>query len=122
MVGKNLMRHYFDLYCVGTEAKIGADTLTRQVALNDLCFSDGLKFGTVQAVGRLPDPALLVEELWLELERKGSPVLARLVRLAAPLIAYGTKRKISDRLILTAIMEDLPYESNSVSLAESGMA
>lgn len=120
MVGKNLMRHYFDLYCVDTKAEISADTLTKQIALNDVYFSDGYKLGTVQAVGKLQSPDVLTQELWQEIDRKGSPNLARVIKFMSPLVSYIVKRNISRRLVLTAIMEDLPYAHNRVDVMGSG--
>ena len=120
MVGKNLMRHYFDLYCVHTKADISTRTLTKQIALNDAYFSDGHKLGTVQAVGRLQSPDVLTDELWHEAKRKGNPALAKIIKLAKPLVAYIINKNIYNRLILTAIMEDLPYSHNSVSVTGPG--
>ena len=119
MVGKNLMRHYFDLYCVDTRAKVSAATLIKQIALNDAYFDDGHKLGTVQAVGRLQSSDVLVKELWQEFERKGYPIIARLIRSVTPLITYIVNRNISQRLILTGIMEDIPYEHNFVDVTGS---
>ncbi len=117
LVGKNLMRHFFDLYCMKTKASVDGGVLTKQIALNDAYVVNGQKLGTVQAVGKLPSTAALVEELWEELARKGHPLLAGLIRGAKPLLKFGIERQISRRLILTAIMEDLPYEYNKVALA-----
>ncbi|WP_051928215.1 GMC oxidoreductase [Nitrosococcus oceani] len=120
LVGKNLMRHYFDLYCVKTEAEVDSGALIKQIAFNDLYCRDDHKLGTVQAVGRLAPSGALVKELHDEIHRKGNPVLATFIRSARPIIKMGVERFISSRLILTAIMEDLPYEDNQVQLANGG--
>lgn len=119
-VGKNLMRHFFDLYCVKTQATVGDGSLIKQIALNDAYIVDGQKLGTVQAVGKIPNASALAEELWEEMARKGHPGVAQLLKLARPFVGLFAERMISRRLILTAIMEDLPYEYNRVTLPSSG--
>jgi len=120
LVGKNLMRHYFDLYCVKTKTALQQGVLIKQIALNDLYRADDQKLGTVQAVGSLASAAALVSELHNEVRRKGNPALARIIKLARPIMTYAVDRFICRRLILTAIMEDVPYEENQIRPSPSG--
>lgn len=117
LVGRNLMRHYVDLYAVYPKSAIRATDLTKALAFNDFYQTEGGKLGTVQSFGRLPGAVMLAESLQADLERDFGPLAARLFRPAKPLVRWGLNRLLSRTLILAGIMEDLPYEANRTSPA-----
>ncbi len=119
-VGKNLMRHYFDLYCIKTRIPPVEGMLLKQIALNDAYYDDnGKTLGTLQAVGRLPNAAALIYELSQELDRKGQRVFSKLVYITRALLRQFANYNLTQRLILTGIMEDVPYLENKVALSDS---
>lgn len=119
LVGRNLMRHYLDLYCVETKVDPLSAGLVKQLAFNDLYLDreTGEKLGTVQSVGRLASPDSLTDDLLEEMDRKGMRWLSRLLKPAKPLIRKFAQRKITGRVVLTGIMEDLPYPDNRVTVS-----
>lgn len=114
LVGRNLMRHYVDLYLVKTEAPPGPDARLKELAFNDLYYVGGQKYGTVQSFGALPPVPVLLAEQERELREKGRPWLASLFRLSKPLVRPIFRRVLSRRVILASIMEDLPFHENRV--------
>src|SRR5581483_12167765 len=59
MVGKNLMRHYIDLYALSLPCKLDSQTDPKELGLNDFYQTPGGgKFGTLQSFGWLPPPAV----------------------------------------------------------------
>lgn len=114
LVGKNLMRHFMDIYCLQTKNEIFPHTLTKQLALNDLYIREQSKLGTVQAVGRLHESAALVDELSQELQRKGHPLTSQLVKWFKPNLKQWLNKSVNSRMVFTGIMEDLPNSRNRV--------
>lgn len=118
LVGRNLMRHYIDLYALFTGQAIERDSRVKELAFNDLYQNDGVKLGSVQSFGFLPPAPILVEEMTADLRHQGGPLAAGLFTLIKPLARFGLKQLFSRALILATTMEDLPYEDNRVTLSE----
>lgn len=121
LVGRNLMRHYVDLYMVRTDTPPGPDARLKELAFNDLYFIDGQKYGTVQSFGSLPPVPVLLAEQERELRENRRPFLASLFRLGKPLVRPIFRRVLSGRVILASIMEDLPYHDNRVTVGPEGV-
>lgn len=119
VVGANLMRHYFDLFCVATQADISEACGKKQLVFNDLYYSESMKYGTVQTLGRLASTESLVEDLWKELRRKRVPILPHVIRALTPVVKSWADRNISGRLVLNSVMEDLPYSHNRVGISNN---
>jgi choline dehydrogenase-like flavoprotein len=119
LVGRNLMRHYVDLYLVNP----GVDGANYDKALgfNDFYQDAAGKLGTVQSFGALPPPALLVESLQDELRQSAMPLLAGLMAPAKPLIRAMLGR-LTKRPIMASVLEDLPYRDNRVVPYDGGVA
>lgn len=120
LVGRNLMRHYVDLYVVTPRNRQGhAD---KALAFNDFYTVGGRKLGSVQSFGELPPAAVLAENLRQDIRHGPAPWLSGPFRLLRPL-ATAFLRRLGERgLVLASVMEDLPYADNRVLLAEGGLA
>jgi choline dehydrogenase-like flavoprotein len=114
-VGRNLMRHFIDYYILYPKT---ADQggLLKQLALNDLYLTDGMKFGTLQSNGSLPSAQSLaagfrgtLEDIW--------PPLARLFPLIRPFAEIRAEQIRSHSYSLVAFCEDLPYRTNRITLS-----
>lgn len=116
LVGRNLMRHYVDLYLVRTQAPPGPDAGLKELAFNDLYSVHGQKFGTVQSFGSLPPVPILLTEQERTLRANRRRISARVFRWAKPLIRPIFQRMLSRRVILASIMEDLPFSDNRVTI------
>lgn len=116
LVGKNLMRHYIDLYAVPTKIK-KIEGHMKEIALNDLYFKKGEKLGNIQSFGLLPKAPILVETLQQELREK-SAALGFLFGLGKPIVGWFISLLLSHKVVLATIMEDLPYLDNKVTIDE----
>jgi choline dehydrogenase-like flavoprotein len=114
LVGRNLMRHFVDLYAISTKSRYITGHM-KEIALNDFYFNDGLKLGTVQSFGHLPPPGILVDAIALELKEK-SVFLALFFNAMKPFIRIALSWLLSKKVILVSILEDLPYLDNRVSI------
>ncbi|HEY2032190.1 MAG TPA: GMC family oxidoreductase [Rhizomicrobium sp.] len=120
-VGRNLMRHFLDYYIVYPKTRPAPDALVKQIALNDLYFTSGAKYGTLQSNGRLPPVRNLAMGLREDLRKKSSLLGAAFPALL-PFVEFGFRRMLSGSLVLASIMEDLPYRDNRIGLAPDGKA
>ncbi|MBE9535111.1 MAG: GMC family oxidoreductase [Proteobacteria bacterium] len=118
LVGRNLMRHYIDLYAVFPKARQGLPGNLKELAFNDFYIAGGQKLGTVQSFGAMPPASVIVESMEQEL-REGSLIgAAWLFKLAKPMVKPVLNHLFSRSIILATIMEDLPYKDNLVMLSE----
>ena len=119
LVGRNLMRHYVDLYLV--DAGVAGDNRDKALGVNDFYLRGGGKpgdkpsgkLGTLQSFGALPPAAMLVENLEDDLRQSALPWLGALIRPVKPVIR-GVLAHLTRRLILATLLEDLPYRDNRV--------
>jgi choline dehydrogenase-like flavoprotein len=118
LVGKNLMRHFIDLYALLPKSSRKGSHKFKEIAFNDYYLQGERKLGTVQSFGAMPPPSVLAEGMGHELERGSMPFTGPLFRLARPLIKTLLSRIFSGRLVLASILEDLPYRDNRVMLAD----
>ncbi|MDI6029304.1 GMC family oxidoreductase [Corticibacterium sp. UT-5YL-CI-8] len=117
-VGRNVMRHLLDYYLVYPKAS-PADGFLKQIAFNDLYLTNGRKMGTVQSNGRLP-PASTIAKFFREELRTLWPPLAHLFPLIRPAVEFRIRTMLSGTYVFAAFLEDLPFQSNRVTLSRSG--
>lgn len=111
LVGKNLMRHFIDLYTVLPHEK--PDKVNpREVGFNDFYLCDKGKFGTVQNFGAFPP----VETVSEEFKNYFGAFLAKIINLG---VVFFLHYFVKGHLIFASITEDLPYEDNAVFLDET---
>lgn len=116
LVGKNLMRHFIDLYLVDPRCgKI--DNRFKELAFNDFYCIDGQKLGTVQSFGQLPPAPIMARSLKDEARFPG---LGGLLGLISP-ITHSIMTKMAENFIaLASIVEDPPYLNNRVTVSDNG--
>jgi choline dehydrogenase-like flavoprotein len=117
LVGRNLMRHYVDLYAISPKTREKYSVNFKEIACNDFYVSGDQKFGTVQSFGALPPASIITEEMEHDIREGSFPAAGFLFRLAKPLVRYFLAKMFSRRLIIATIMEDLPYEENRVMVS-----
>jgi choline dehydrogenase-like flavoprotein len=111
LVGRNVMRHLMDLIEVWPQpdfkntAQNGDLGLTKEIGLNDFYFWEGEKYGAVQSFHSMPPIELLTNHPGWQL---------KVLRLVSPAVRPIYERFFRGGLVLTTIMEDLPYLDNRV--------
>ncbi len=118
LVGRNLMRHYIDLYAIKPETKKRISPNLKEIAFNDFYVCAGQKFGTVQSFGSLPPASVLTDGIEKELRRGSLSFVGPLFGFIKPFISFILSRFFSQRIILAGIMEDLPHRDNMVMLSD----
>jgi len=118
MVGRNLMRHYVDLYALRLGAGRAMAPNLKELAFNDYYRTADGVFGTVQSFGALPPAPVIVADLRKETADGPWPWLAPLMAIGKPLLNQMLHGMLDGRLIMGAIMEDLPFADNHVRLGE----
>jgi choline dehydrogenase-like flavoprotein len=119
LVGRNLMRHYVDLFAISLKTREKFPVSFKEIAFNDFYVAGEQKFGSVQSFGALPPPSIIVEDMEKELCESSFPLTGSLFKLAKPFVRLFLKNIISRRLMLATIMEDLPFRNNLVMLSNS---
>ncbi|WP_407278401.1 GMC family oxidoreductase [Aromatoleum evansii] len=114
LVGKNLMRHFIDLYAVFSRTKPECSGNTKEFGFNDLYVTDGIKLGAVQSFGKLPPGAMIADDLQRDLRHGVHAVAAAAFGLVKPMVRPLLDQLFSRATILATIIEDLPYAANCV--------
>ena len=114
MVGRNLMRHFIDLYVVKTKTPHDRSCNLKELAFNDFYYSDGRAFGTVQSFGAMPPVPVIVASLQKDFENCRFPLAPWLFRVAKPILARYVTSMFEGGLVFASIMEDLPHAENRV--------
>lgn len=122
LVGRNLMRHFVDLYAVFPKARPVAGTNRKEIGVNDMYASPAGKLGSVQSFGAMVPAELLVGDIQRQLRDAAFP-LAPLFGMVKPLVRFGLDRMFARAVVLATIAEDLPYRENRVfEQPEGGVA
>lgn len=119
-VGRNLMRHFNDLYATfppAVEGRAGIDNRRKEIAFNDFYATGGSKLGTVQSFGRLPPADVLLQSVHDDLRLGRAAWSAPLFDLLRPALRPLLRRIVARSAVLATIVEDLPYADNRVMLA-----
>jgi len=119
-VGRNLMRHYIDIYAISVKQKPQSEDYVKQIAFNDLYQSKEGRLGTVQSFGKLPPPSIQVATVYCKLKDSLLPLLASIFILFRPLVEIFVSIIFTKRLILTSIMEDFPDRENRITISQKG--
>jgi choline dehydrogenase-like flavoprotein len=115
LVGRNLMRHFVDLYVLRSGLKEGLDSRWKEIAFNDYyALEDGL--GSVQSFGALPPAELLVASLQHDARRTRLPFAGYVLAASRPLLRGYLQRTLASGPILASILEDLPYRENRIDV------
>ena len=107
-VGRNLMRHLLDWIEVWPERGCKITAENKEIGLNDFYFWEGQKYGTVQSAGAMASLASM------EMLTNHPGWQAKALRLMSPAVRPVYERFFSGGLVLTAMLEDLPYLDNRV--------
>ena len=118
LVGRNLMRHFNDLYALFPRS-VGAatDNRRKEIAFNDFYESQGAKLGTVQSFGRLPPAEMLLQSMREDLLLGPAAWAAPLFAMLRPALRPLLRRIVARSAVLATIVEDPPYADNRVTLA-----
>lgn len=122
LVGRNLMRHYVDLYAVFARARARADENVKELGCNDFYLREDGKFGTLQSFGRLPPARMIVDDLQRELRDTVHPALAAAMAPFKPIMRPLLDAVFARSTLLASVMEDLPFAENRVRLAPAPAA
>ena len=111
-VGRNFMRHLLDWIEVWPHRGCKITAENKEIGLNDFYFWEGQKYGTVQSAGAMASLASM------EMLTNHPGWAAKALRLMSPAVRPVYERFFSGGLVLTAILEDLPYLDNRVLLSD----
>ena len=121
LVGRNLMRHYVDLYVIRPRTPPGAQAAWKEIAFNDFYHdAGGGKLGSVQDFGMLPPVRQVLDVLADDIAQRYTALAGMLFRPFAPMVGRYLEHRLAGSRILAALMEDLPYADNRIELAGDG--
>ena len=109
MVGRNLMRHLVDLYVIKTKNKVEKGDLVKQIAVRDLCNLE-LPLAYIHSFGRLPSKRAIK----IALQESSGRCGRKLISILFPIVQKFILDAFDSQLILSTILEDLPYHSNRI--------
>jgi choline dehydrogenase-like flavoprotein len=107
MVGKNLMRHYIDLYFIFTKKRPEKSGFSKQIGLRE----QGVN---LQSFGKMPPGKVIIAELAENIETHFGKLLSFIFGLFSPLIRLFLDIVFSRVTVLASTLEDLPYSENQV--------
>ncbi len=105
LLGRNLMRHYVDLYALkikSDDPKIPA----KELGFNDYYTEQNQTLGTVQSFGRLPPVSVILAQMQRD--------IGRIFALVKPFMKFILSKVTANRLVMTSIIEDSPRFENRV--------
>lgn len=115
-VGRNLMRHYVDLYAVFPKVRHGTSA-TKELACNDYYVTGENKFGSIQSFGAMPPAPILVESMQQDLYDGFGSWAAAGFWLAKPVLRPFLRWLFARAMVFATVEEDLPYLDNRLLLA-----
>jgi len=121
LVGRNLMRHYVDLYAIFLDRTNGQRGNLKELAFNDFYCLPDRKFGSVQSFGTMIPGWVIMEELDQRLRDGPVGRAAGLLAPLKPVLQCLVDRYFSRAIVLAATMEDLPYQDNRVLLRKQAV-
>ena len=107
-VGRNLMRHLMDWIEVWPQPGCKITDENKEIGLNDFYFWEGQKLGTVQSAGAMASLGSI------DMMTNHPGWGAKALRLMSPAVRPIYDRFFNGGLVLTAMLEDLPYLDNRV--------
>ena len=116
LVGRNLMRHFVDLYAIFPKRRPSPARNAKELGCNDFYLTPEGKLGAIQSFGLLPPGSMLVDGLREDLRHDRGRWAAAGLGVAAPLVARVLDALFARTVILATILEDLPYAHNALSI------
>lgn len=116
-VGRNLMRHYVDLYAVFTSPRPEPDQRSKEIAFNDFYVNGGTKLGSVQSFGLLPPAKELADEIAADVRHEAGALAGALFGAVKPMVRFVLGQIFSRTLILASTLEDKPFADNRVTVS-----
>jgi choline dehydrogenase-like flavoprotein len=104
-VGRNLMRHLVDVIEIWPQPGHKITAENKEIGLNDFYFWEGQKYGAVQSFNSVPPMEFLTNHPGWR---------TSVLRLMSPVLRPIYQRFFSGGLVLTSMLEDLPYLDNRV--------
>src|SRR5204862_7977738 len=114
LVGRNLMRHYTDLYLLSPASKGQLHTPFKELAFNDFSHFEGQKLGTVQSFGSLPPASLLAASMEDDLRNGAMAWSVPIFKIARPAVERGLRGVVAHKGVLATGRGDLPYRDDAV--------
>ena len=118
LVGRNMMRHFIDLYVIFPKNSSGHPGNLKELALNDFYFSENTKYGTFQSFGLLPPVSVIAENMVKDIRDGAFGWLAWPFMMVKPIVKTVIHYLFSRGILFATIMEDLPYRDNRVMLTK----
>jgi choline dehydrogenase-like flavoprotein len=122
LVGRNLMRHFVDLYALAAPVSPRTGDNVKELGCNDFYLFQGEKLGTFQSFGWLPPTSIIAQSLEDDIRHAAGRAAAFGFRLMKPLVRFGLQRDLSRRVVMVTTLEDLPYRENRVEIANGRLA
>jgi len=117
LVGKNLSRHFMDLYMIRMDPLEGVNYYEKELALNDFYFYRGEKYGTLQSLGNPPSIETALYEMYFEFYKSSSFYKKAYYNLVSNFGRTIIKNLFKNNLCLASIMDDVSYHDNCVTLS-----
>lgn len=113
LVGRNLMFHINEMFALWPDRSARNFAPSRAIGFRDLYFTEGTRFGMVQAMGLNASYGDILHHIRTIMDRSG---LARIrpLREFARLPAMVAARILGDAKIFVGLMEDLGYPENRI--------
>lgn len=116
-VGRNLMRHYTDIFAIRPHALPEDSVMQKQIGITDFYQEDGITKASLQSFGPLITPKGAIPELADSAKSWGGEVAHKAVMLMSPLLSNLIANLFSNKLLLATIIQDTPQADNRVSLS-----
>lgn len=117
LVGKNLMRNFYDLYFVFPKKKESLLNSPKDIYLTDFYTKNENKLGIIQSFGHL-SPEAVLKGLDNDIENSRFSFLLPILRKFYPFALKLITRMIKSSYILVSTMEDMPYLDNQIIPAD----
>jgi choline dehydrogenase-like flavoprotein len=113
LLGRNLMRHYVDLYAL----KIASDQPeipAKELGFDDYYVENEQILGTVQSFGRLPPVPVILAQMQQDMANTFGHIANFAFKIIKPFMKMVLANITSDRLVMASILEDSPEFENRV--------
>jgi choline dehydrogenase-like flavoprotein len=122
LVGKNLMRHFVDLFVFSIRGMSDDKEYSyKELTFNDWYITTSNKLGNIQAFGAMLPLPYIVEFFIGKFTNYSSSISPKLINAVVRLIQPVFNMLFRDKQMYASIVEDLPYENNRVYLDDQTM-
>lgn len=119
-VGRNLSRHFLDLYMIDINPLDDCDYFEKEIGLNDFYIYQGRKYGTIQSLGNPPGYKTALFEMHSELAMSHRAIDRWYLQLVKWIGRPIMESLFRNKLCIATIMDDVSYPENRLYLSESG--